>query len=68
MCRRQIAGKRHMEELIVIEKTYELVLWCNAHLEKFPRTHRFVLGDRIATRLYDLFDQIGFSRQSPMES
>src|ERR1700733_2507175 len=35
------------QELIVIAKTYDLVLWSCNHTSKFPRNHRFVLGERI---------------------
>lgn len=30
-----------------LEKTYQFVLWVVPTLEKFPRSQRFVLGDRI---------------------
>ena len=38
------------QELIVITKTYDLILWsCN---------HRFVLGERIERNLYDLLETL----------
>ena len=43
-------------ELAVIQKTYDLVRWACAHTAKFPRSHRFVLGERIERRLYDLLE------------
>ena len=39
-------------ELVVIAKLYDLVLWSCHHIEKFPRSHRFTLGDRLEVRLY----------------
>ena len=33
-------------ELTVITKTYDLILWSCHHTGKFPRNHRFVLGER----------------------
>ena len=39
------------QELIVITKTYDLILWCYDHISKFPRNHRLVLGDRIERNL-----------------
>jgi hypothetical protein len=39
------------EELLVITKTYDLVLWACHHTSRFPRNHRFVLGDRIERNL-----------------
>ena len=49
--------KRH-EELVVITKTYDLILWSCNHTGKFPRNHRFVLGERIERNLYDLLETI----------
>src|SRR6516162_3475630 len=42
------------QELVVITKTYDLILWSCHHTGKFPRNHRFVLGERIERNLYDL--------------
>src|SRR5438132_3188017 len=47
--------KRH-DELIVITKTYDLILWSCNHTSKFPRNHRFVLGERIERNLYELLE------------
>ena len=44
------------QELIVITKTYDLILWSCNHTSKFPRNHRFVLGERIERNLYDLLE------------
>ncbi|MCY2994619.1 MAG: hypothetical protein NTY19_43170 [Planctomycetota bacterium] len=33
------------EELVVITKTYDLILWSCQHTSRFPRNHRFVLGE-----------------------
>ena len=35
---------------------YELVKWFLGRLEKFPRSHRYGLGQRIETRLYGIFE------------
>jgi hypothetical protein len=42
------------KELAVITKTYDLVKRSCQHTSKFPRNHRFVLGERVERRLYDL--------------
>ena len=47
--------KKH-DELVVITKTYDLILWSCKHTGKFPRNHRFVLGERIERNLYDLLE------------
>lgn len=43
-------------DLTVITKTYDLILWSCNHTSKFPRNHRFVLGERIERNLYDLLE------------
>jgi hypothetical protein len=45
-------------ELLVISKAYDLVLWSCRHIGKFPRSHRFTLGDRLEQRLYDMLEQL----------
>src|SRR3954452_6060384 len=48
--------RRDYEELTVITKTYDLILWSCNHTGKFPRNRRFVLGERIERNLYDLLE------------
>jgi hypothetical protein len=45
-----------MTELPVIQKTYDLIQWYVPHLNKLPRDHKFMLGDRIIKGLYDLLE------------
>lgn len=40
------------DELVVITKTYDFILWACKHTGKFPRNHRFVLGERIERQHY----------------
>ena len=44
------------QELTVISKTYDLILWSCHHTSRFHRNHRFVLGERIERNLYDLLE------------
>ena len=44
--------------LAIATKTYDLVKWSCQHTSKFPRNHRFVLGERIERRLYDLLETL----------
>jgi hypothetical protein len=46
------------EELTVIVKTYDLILWSCEHTSRFPQSHRFVLGERIERSLYDLLETL----------
>lgn len=50
--------RRGYEELTVITKTYDLVLWSSHDTGKFPCNHRFVLGERIERNLYDLLEKL----------
>jgi hypothetical protein len=40
-----MARRQDHKELVVITKTYDLILWSCNHTGKFPRNHRFVLGE-----------------------
>jgi hypothetical protein len=46
------------DELLVIDKTYELLKWFLGWLEKFPRSHRYGLGQRLESRLYAVFEAL----------
>jgi len=46
------------QELPIIQKTYDLILWYIPHVNKMPRNHRFGLGDRITTRLYHVLEEL----------
>ena len=41
---------------VVLEKMYRFQLWLIPSLEKFPRTQRFLLGDRIQTLALDVLE------------
>lgn len=45
-------------ELPVIERTYDLMKWFLGRVAKFPRSHRYSLGQRIESRLYDVMEQL----------
>ena len=46
------------EELVVLTKTHDLILWSCHHTGRFPRNHRLVLGERIERNLYDLLETL----------
>src|SRR6516162_7513381 len=52
------------QELVVITKTYDLILWSYHYTGKFPRNHRFVLGERIERNLYDLLETLRRAKYS----
>jgi four helix bundle protein len=43
---------------VVVQKTYDLVLWLVPKLEKFPKQHRFTLGQRIFDNALDLLSSL----------
>jgi hypothetical protein len=45
-----------MQELPIIQKTYDLIKWYIPILNRLPRDHRFALGDRMVKGLYDLLE------------
>jgi hypothetical protein len=53
-----------MSELPIIQKTYDLIKWYVPILNRLPRDHKFMLGDRIITTLYDLLEGLIRARYS----
>jgi hypothetical protein len=37
-----------MEELPIIQKTYDLIKWYVPILNRLPKDHKFILGDRVS--------------------
>lgn len=49
-------------DLPIIQKTYDLVKWYVPILNRLPRDHRFLLGDRMIAGLYDLLENLVLAR------
>ncbi len=49
-------------ELPIIQKTYDLIYWYVPILNRLPRDHKFMLGDRIISGLYDLLEALLHAR------
>jgi 23S rRNA-intervening sequence protein len=47
-----------MNELPIIQKTYDLIKWYIPILNRLPRSHKFNLGDRMSTGLYNLLESL----------
>jgi len=45
-----------MNDLPVIQKTYDLIKYYIPILNRLPKSHKFALGDRIITELYNLLE------------
>ncbi len=41
---------------LAVQRAYDLTVWLLRKVEKFPRAHRYVLGDRLSTRALDLVE------------
>jgi len=52
------------QELPIIQKTYDLILWYVPLLNRLPRDHKFNLGDRIITGLYTILEDLLVARYS----
>ena len=46
------------EQLTVVTKTYDLALWLLPQVAKFPRAHRFTLGERMESAVLDVLEQL----------
>ncbi|NJR64059.1 MAG: diversity-generating retroelement protein Avd [Cyanobacteria bacterium CRU_2_1] len=47
-----------MQDLPIIQKTYDLIQWYVPILNRLPRDHKFLLGNRIITQLYELLETL----------
>jgi hypothetical protein len=43
---------------VAVTKAYDVLLWLMNHVGKFPRSHRFVLGDRIESRMLNVLESL----------
>ena len=54
-----------MKELSVIQKCYDLVKWYVPIIERFPRVHKFTIGDRVINQLYDILENLIRAKFAP---
>ncbi len=47
-----------MSDLPIIQKTYDLIKWYVPILNRLPRSHKFVLGDRMVAGLYNFLENL----------
>jgi len=55
---------RASDELIAITKAYDLAREVTHRVLKYPRSHRFVLGDRTLAAAYDVLDLLVAAKYS----
>jgi len=53
---------KQKEELPIIQKTYDLILWYVPVINRLPRDFKFTLGERITTGLYEMLDELIVAR------
>lgn len=49
---------KESKELPIIQRTYDLIRWYVPILNRLPRNHKFMLGDRITGGLYSLLEEL----------
>ncbi len=49
---------KELKELNALAKIYDLLLWIIPQLEKFPKSQKYLLGDKIEASLLDVMDLI----------
>ena len=52
-------------EMVIIDRMYEFVIWSCQHVARFPRSHRFTLGEKLELRLYGILETLIRSRYTP---
>ncbi|WP_044197477.1 hypothetical protein, partial [Oscillatoria acuminata] len=57
-----------MDELPIIKKTYDLIQWYIPILNRLPRVHKMMLGERIVTNLYEFLENLIIARYSSPKS
>ena len=58
---RSLAGRatnETTEPAIVVQRAYDLALWLIQKVEKFPRSFRFSIGDRLIARALDVLETL----------
>ncbi len=47
-----------LDDLVIYQKTYDFLLWLHPVVAKFPKSQRFILGQRIENKVLDLIEKI----------
>lgn len=47
-----------LDDLIIYQKTYDFLLWLHPIVNRFPKSQRFVLGQRIENKVLDIVHSI----------
>ncbi len=47
-----------LTDLVIYQKTYDFLLWLHPVINKFPKSQRFVLGQRIENKALDILGSV----------
>ena len=47
-----------MNELSIIQRTYDLIIWYIPIINKLPKTHKYTIGDRMINGLYNFLETL----------
>ncbi len=47
-----------LSDLIIYQKTYDFMLWLHPVVNKFPKSQRFILGQRIENKTLDIISSM----------
>ena len=50
--------KKSSEELVVIQKLYDYLVWVSPIINRLPRDKKFTIGDRLLNKLYDVLEDL----------
>jgi|GEM_PF-7111781 hypothetical protein len=53
-----------MEELAIVQRTYDLIKWYVPILHRLPKAHKFTLGERMSNGMYNLLEDLIIARYS----
>ena len=62
------ANSNSQEPAIVVQRAYDLALWLIRKVEKFPRSFRFSVGDRVVARALDVLEALAEAAYSADKS
>ena len=54
-------------DLIIFQKTYDLILWAYPVINQFPKTQRFVLGQQIENILVGILKKMIYANKERAE-
>ena len=47
-----------VDELLVIQKLYDYLIWVSPIINRLPRDKKFTIGDRLLNKLYDVLEDL----------